>query len=185
MTSLAHPTAAAGAPLAPPLGRRPSGARRPRRASSVSPSARRPPHTSTVHTRAGLNPFSFLPPPLPDLSGELLSAAATFALQTNLRSATSIDAAVDCTVPGLLTGQVDGVVITGREWVSRKNLTCSSLRFKVGTVAIDQTALIAERVVKLKSVPTGDADMVFTAEDFGNFLVHPLMAGRCKSTAPP
>ena len=51
-------------------------------------------------------------------------------------------------------GQVDGVVISGTDWASRKNLTCKTLRFKVGQVAIDQGALITERVIKLRSVPT-------------------------------
>ena len=67
---------------------------------------------------------------------------------------------MECTVPGLLMGQVDGVVISGSDWASRKNLTCSSLRFTVGTVAIDQGALFSERIVKLKSVPTVGAVQV-------------------------
>ena len=50
---------------------------------------------------ASFNPFPFMPPPPPDLSGDLLSAAATFALQTNLRSSSTIEAGVDCTVPGV------------------------------------------------------------------------------------
>jgi len=58
-------------------------------------------------------------------------------------------------VPGLLTGTVDGVVISGKDWASRLNLTCSTLRFKVGSVAIDPGALVTERLVKLRSVPTG------------------------------
>lgn len=125
-----------------------------------------------------------MPQPPPDLSGDLLSAAATFALQTNLRSSSSIDAAVDCTLPGLLMGQVDGVVISGSDWASRKNLTCEKIAFHVGTVAIDQAALVTERVVKLKSVATGDAELVFSAEDFGNFLVHPLTAAAAESNGP-
>ena len=134
--------------------------------------------------RASFNPFPFMPPTPPDLSGDLLSAAATFALQTNLRSSSAIDAAVDCTVPGLLAGQVEGVVISGRDWASRKNLTCESLRFSVGTVAIDQGALITQQVVKLKSVPTGDAELVLSAEDFGNFLVHPLTRAATAANGP-
>lgn len=125
-----------------------------------------------------------MPQPPPDLSGDLLSAAATFALQTNLRSSSSIDAAVDCTLPGLLTGQVDGVVISGRNWASRKNLTCETIAFRVGTVAIDPAALVTERIVKLKSVATGDAELVFSAEDFGRFLVHPLTVAAAASNGP-
>jgi hypothetical protein len=44
--------------------------------------------------RASFNPFPFPFPMPPDLSSDVLAAAATFALRTNLRSSTSIDAAV-------------------------------------------------------------------------------------------
>lgn len=140
---------------------------------------------SVVVSARAFNPFPFpMPPPPPDLSGDVLSAAATFALRTILRSHASIDADVDCTVPGLMTGQVDGVVISGKDWVSRQNLTCQSLRFAVGTVAIDQIALVAEQLVKLRGVATGSAELVFTANDFGNFLVHPLTRAASRVAGP-
>lgn len=126
------------------------------------------------------NPFA----PPPDLSGDLLSAVAKFALETNLASHASVDAAVDAQVLGLLGGKVDGVVITGRDWRSRRDLTCRSLRFAVGEVSIDQGALLAERLVKLRSVPTGDAVVQFTPEDFGNFLVHPLTRDAARAAGP-
>ena len=136
-----------------------------------SPSSSR----DAADVRDAVSPRAFNPfAPPPDLSGDLLSAVAKFALETNLASHASVDAAVDAQVLGLLGGKVDGVVITGRDWRSRRDLTCRSLRFAVGEVSIDQGALLTDRLVKLRSVPTGDAVVEFTPEDFGNFLAHPL-----------
>lgn len=125
------------------------------------------------------NPFA-----PPDLSGELLGAVATFALESYLASYASIDADVDADVLGLLRGRVDGVVIRGRGWRSRKNLTCRSLRFAVGEAAVDQTALIAERLVKLRGVARGEASLEFDASDFANFLAHPLTAAEATRNGP-
>ena len=146
-----------------------------------SPSSSR----DAADVRDAVSPRAFNPfAPPPDLSGDLLSAVAKFALETNLASHASVDAAVDAQVLGLLGGKVDGVVITGRDWRSRRDLTCRSLRFAVGEVSIDQGALLTDRLVKLRSVPTGDAVVEFTPEDFGNFLAHPLTKDAARASGP-
>jgi len=96
-----------------------------------------PPYTrgSVSLSRQGLSLVHFSSQPEPFLSWRVIHTEAL--------------------VPGLLSGTVDGVVISGKDWASRLNLTCSTLRFKVGSVAIDPGALVTERLVKLRSVPTG------------------------------
>ena len=72
-----------------------------------SPSSSR----DAADVRDAVSPRAFNPfAPPPDLSGDLLSAVAKFALETNLASHASVDAAVDAQVLGLLGGKVDGVV---------------------------------------------------------------------------
>ena len=85
----------------------------------------------------------------------------------------------------MLGGRVDGVIITGARWASRKNLTCATARFEVGAAAIDPIALVTERVVKLREPARGTAKLVFTTADFGNFLSHPLTVAAQRSHAWP
>lgn len=52
----------------------------------------------------------------------------------------------------------------------------------VGRVAVDASAILFERRIKLAQPPFGIARVVFTAQDFGAFLIHPLMV-KAASTA--
>ena len=125
-----------------------------------------------VSSRAVASFFPFAPP---DPSGDLLSGAASFALRSYLVECGSVDVAVDANAATLLAGVVSRVDITGTNWRSRKELTCRSLRMSVGEAALDPGALVAERLIKLRRPSRGDAEIVFTAEDFANFLAHPLV----------
>lgn len=118
---------------------------------------------------------SFFPFAPPDPSGDLLSGAASFALRSYLVECGSVDVAVDANAATLLAGTVSRVDITGTNWRSRKELTCRSLRMSVGEAALDPGALVAERLIKLRRPSRGDAEIVFTAADFANFLAHPLV----------
>ena len=118
---------------------------------------------------------SFFPFAPPDPSGDLLSGAASFALRSYLVECGSVDVAVDANAATLLAGTVSRVDITGTNWRSRKELTCRSLRMSVGEAALDPGALVAERLIKLRRPSHGDAEIVFTAADFANFLAHPLV----------
>ena len=118
---------------------------------------------------------SFFPFAPSDPSGDLLSGAASFALRSYLVECGSVDVAVDANAATLLAGTVSRVDITGTNWRSRKELTCRSLRMSVGEAALDPGALVAERLIKLRRPSHGDAEIVFTAADFANFLAHPLV----------
>lgn len=49
------------------------------------------------------------------------------------------------------------------------------LQFRVGDVVLDYGALLLQRQIVLRNQPTGEGRVLFTAEDFGNFLCHSLM----------
>ena len=127
---------------------------------------------------------SFFPFAPPDPSGDLLSGAASFALRSYLVECGSVDVAVDANAATLLAGMVSRVDITGTNWRSRKELTCRSLRMSVGEAALDPGTLVAERLIKLRRPSRGDAEIVFTAEDFANFLAHPLVTAAAQERAP-
>jgi hypothetical protein len=103
-----------------------------------------------------------------------VEAAATAVLASRLLSQKGIACAVDCSLPGLLSGRVEAARITGTAWQSRKSLTCRSLDFAVGRVEIDAAAVMTRGVLALCSPARGAGAVVFTPADFGNFLAHPL-----------
>ena len=139
--------------------------------------------SSTSHGHRHLPSASFFPFAAPDLSGDLLSSAAQFALRTYLVECGSVDVTVDANAGSLFQGTVREVVIEGNNWRSRKDLTCVSLRMAVGEAALDPGALLTERLIKLKKPSDGNAQVVFSETDFGNFLTHPLVERATKEWA--
>ena len=55
------------------------------------------------------------------------------------------------------------------------------LQFGVGYVVLDYAALLLQRQIVLRNQPTGEGRVLFTADDFCNFLCHPLMLAAAKS----
>ena len=45
----------------------------------------------------------------------------------------------------------------------------------LGRAQLDVEAIVTKQRILLKSVPRGMAKILFTAQDFGNFLAHPFM----------
>lgn len=105
-----------------------------------------------------------------------MEAAATAVLSSRLKSHASVFCAVDCSLPGLLAGRVEGARISGAAWQSRKNLTCRSLDFRVRGAELDGGALLATGLLTLRAPARGGGAVVFTPGDLGNFLAHPLLA---------
>lgn len=55
------------------------------------------------------------------------------------------------------------------------------LQATVGESTIDPTAVLLRQQIQLTNVPVGTAHVVFSSQDFGNFLVHPLMTEAVKT----
>jgi len=114
-----------------------------------------------------------------DVSGELISNVASFALKQRLAKYDEVHTSVECSFQELLQGQVESVQIRGRCWSSPLDLTCRDLDFRVGQVKIDTAALMRQRAVVLQTPPTGIADVTLSSRDFGNFCNHPMMRKPC------
>jgi len=110
-----------------------------------------------------------------DLSTELVSEVATFALKTRLKSYERVSTRVQCSPFGLLTGGVDGVQLDGTGWCSPLGLSCRSIECSTGAVQIDTAAVLTQQAIVLRTPPRGDATVRFNEQDFAAFLQHPLM----------
>ncbi|CAM9365010.1 unnamed protein product [Hapterophycus canaliculatus] len=110
----------------------------------------------------------------------LIETTACQVLRLVLRNGRA--AQVSCSVKSngfeLLQGKLRGASVSGQDWASRLDLTARSINVDVGSVAVDAAALLRHRVLRfLPPSPSGNAIVVFNAQDFGNFLVHPLIHG--------
>jgi len=91
-----------------------------------------------------------------DSSAQLLSSVAEIVLRSRLRSPTRVAVEVQSTLPELLSGSVRGVRVWGRDWCTPLRLSCRSLDVRVGSTAIDGTALFATRRILLQKPAMGD-----------------------------
>jgi hypothetical protein len=109
--------------------------------------------------------------------GEVLSRVAEVGLKLKLARHRGV--AIDVTAsPGkILAGGVEGVKVSGAEWASPGRLTCKSLDVSVGETVVDLPKLLTpfSPQIVMKVPAKGRAEIVFNAQDWGNFLVHPLV----------
>ncbi|CAM9933313.1 unnamed protein product [Scytosiphon promiscuus] len=108
----------------------------------------------------------------------LIETTACQVLRLVLRNGRA--AHVSCSVKSdaidLLQGRLRGASVKGRGWASRLGLTARSIDVDVGSVHVDAAALFRNRGLRfLPPSPSGKAIVVFNAQDFGNFLAHPLI----------
>lgn len=131
-------------------------------------------------------PPSSLMPPAPS---KLLADAAEFILRRRLKEVITVDVSVDAEPAQMLGGAVQGVNIRGNGWCTPLRLSCRSLDLSVGETAIDFAALLSKQQILLKRPALGSADISFSAEDWGCFLVHPRLkdwlAERREATGAP
>eukprot|EP00882_Tetradesmus_deserticola_P011787 GHRQ01012473.1.p1 GENE.GHRQ01012473.1~~GHRQ01012473.1.p1 ORF type:complete len:218 (+),score=58.84 GHRQ01012473.1:180-833(+) len=80
----------------------------------------------------------------------------------------------------LLAGRINAVKIHGEGWRSPLNLTAQVLEATVGAASLDPAAVLFKQQIQLTNTPVGTARVLFSAADFGNFLVHPLMTEAAK-----
>ena len=127
----------------------------------------------------------FPPPPQPTA---LISNAAELILRTRLRAHRLVSVSVDGSPADLLSGRVAGVQVAGSGWCTPMKLSCEELRFNVGRTSLDFSKIPQGRIV-LQQPARGSAKISFTAEDWGNFLAHPLLlnalTARRRSAAAP
>ena len=109
------------------------------------------------------------------LASSLIENLAVLILKSRLAKYDQVKVQVEATSFGLIQGKIDGVTIQGTDWASPVALTSRYLSFSLGRTAIDYQALLMERRISLlPPKPEGQATILFSASDFGNFLRHPL-----------
>ena len=109
------------------------------------------------------------------IASSLIENLAVLILKTRLARYDEVKVKVDASPFGLIQGKIEGVTIQGTDWASPVALTSRSLYFSLGLTQIDYTALLMERRISLlPPKPQGQARILFSPNDFGNFLRHPL-----------
>jgi hypothetical protein len=115
-------------------------------------------------------------------TASVVEAVTTLALQSRLRSYKSVKTSVACDGLSLLQGRVNGVSVAGERWASPLGLTAERFDIILGPAALDVPAVAAGRILLKPPQPRGAARALFSASDFGRFLVHPLTAAAAASS---
>jgi len=110
-----------------------------------------------------------------DVAASMLQSVVTLALKSQLRQCGHIDVDVDGDVGTLLDGRIRGARCLGHRWQSPLNLTARMLDVRVGEVSLDYGALAMRQQIVLRHASRGSARVLFSEDDFGGFLAHPLV----------
>lgn len=105
----------------------------------------------------------------------MVEAVAGLAVRSRLKSFDSVDTNIDCDTQSLMQGKVQGVRVAGQSWCSQLGLTAHLFDINLCESGVDYAAMFMQRKVILTNQPTGWARVLFDAEDFDNFLAHPLV----------
>jgi hypothetical protein len=120
-------------------------------------------------------PFARMPS-LDSVSSSLVSQLAIVALKLRLARQESVDCQVAPLQPlDLMQGRVGPVTVTGTAWQSGLGLTCRAIQARVETCELDLKRLLSDRKLVLQVPALGQAQIVMDAQDFGNFMGHPLL----------
>ncbi|KAJ9508642.1 hypothetical protein QJQ45_027925 [Haematococcus lacustris] len=120
--------------------------------------------------------------PDPSNAADIVETVASLALRSRLRACDSIRFHVNANSLGLLQGRVQAVTMVGTGWQSPAGLSARLLQAQVGPTELDFGAVLVEQRIRLRQPPEGSARCLFTADDFAQFLAHPLLT-RAAATA--
>eukprot|EP00529_Nitzschia_sp_RCC80_P025945 CAMPEP_0113502990 /NCGR_PEP_ID=MMETSP0014_2-20120614/33887_1 /TAXON_ID=2857 /ORGANISM="Nitzschia sp." /LENGTH=339 /DNA_ID=CAMNT_0000397891 /DNA_START=130 /DNA_END=1149 /DNA_ORIENTATION=+ /assembly_acc=CAM_ASM_000159 len=118
------------------------------------------------------------------LTSSLISNLACMALKRRLKTQTHVSCDLSSTnlnSNALFMGRVGPVTVRGRGWGSSLGLTCRAIEATVDTCHLDVPRVLTKQKLVLSRPAEGRAMVALTAEDFGNFITHPLM----KPPSPP
>ena len=122
---------------------------------------------------------TFLPPPPPGadtISSNLISQLAIYAIKRRLKEERTVNCDVNFSSSNLLwNGRVGPVTVSGKDWCSYRGLSCRAIEATVEQCELDAKMIISNRKLLLTTPAMGKALVALTANDFGNFITHPLM----------
>jgi hypothetical protein len=110
-----------------------------------------------------------------DLSSGLISQLAVIALKLRLARQTDVSCDVTSNPLDLMRGRVGPVTVSGQDWASAKGLTCRSIEAQVDSCELDIQRVFTDQKLRLTVPAEGKAMINLNAEDFSNFITHPLM----------
>jgi hypothetical protein len=123
-------------------------------------------------------------PPLLFEPEKAISSVAELGLKLKLRKHSQVKVSISGGPSELLQGQILGVNVTGKDWMSPGMLTCRTINCAVGTARIDLGRL-ARGAIELTQPVRGTCSVDLTAADFANFLSHPKVAAAAAAAPPP
>jgi len=109
------------------------------------------------------------------ITSGLISNLAIAALERRLGDDARVDCIVQAEPHDLLLGRVGPVVVKGTEWCSPLGMSCRAIEAKVGNCMLDMASVVQRQKLILNVPARGSALVTFNAQDFGNFLNHPLL----------
>ena len=122
---------------------------------------------------------NFLPPPPPGadaISSNLISQLAIYAIKRRLKEERTVKCDVKFSSSDLLwNGRVGPVTVSGKDWCSYRGLSCRAIEATVEQCELDAKMIVSNRKLLLTTPAMGKALVALTAQDFGNFITHPLM----------
>ncbi|CAM9613960.1 unnamed protein product [Chrysoparadoxa australica] len=92
-----------------------------------------------------------------------------------VNSDAQVNCKVDCEFQELLKGSLQGAVINGRNWLTPKGFSCRNILMELKEVQLDLPHLMTKQQIRLEVPALGQATLTFSANDFGNFLAHPMV----------
>ena len=111
-----------------------------------------------------------------DVSSGLISQLAVIALKLRLARQTDVSCDVTSNPFDLMRGRVGPVTVSGQGWASARGLTCRSIEAQVDWCELDIQKVFTDQKLRLTVPAEGKAVITLNAEDFSNFITHPLMA---------
>lgn len=113
------------------------------------------------------------------LTSGFISQLAIFALKRRLKAQTSVECEVTASSTDLLLkGSAGPATVRGRGWRSGLGLTCRVIEATVDSCELDTAKLLSHQKLVFKRPAKGRSMIALNAEDFSNFINHPL-------TSPP
>jgi hypothetical protein len=110
-----------------------------------------------------------------DLSSNLISQLAAVALKLRLSRQDHVSCDATCTSQDLLRGRCGPVTVRGRGWASARGLTCRVIAATVQECKLDVNRMAKDQKLLLLEPARGTAMIAMNANDFGNFITHPLV----------
>lgn len=109
------------------------------------------------------------------VTSTLISQLAVLALKVRLQKHAGVQCDVESSMSSLLKSSIGPVSVKGKDWASPLGLTCRYIEANVDQCQLDMNSVLQKRKLILVKPAIGKSMISLNAQDFGNFLTHPLL----------